>query len=285
MRLRRVNLRALICVCGLSAVLVVPVCFSQENAKPKTLGASQSSAGDAPKLAPTNGSGDVPLRELPPPPGPVAAKPAPKPESKPAPTPGASTASGPRADTSLITRPPIREGDAWIYRRFSSAGSVLLQQRVAAMSESGISLRTEQSGSIEISTAVYNREWGLLGSGYNDYLPALGYYSFSLYPGKRWRIDSQVSNFGAGQKSLVSGEGAAVTFEDITVAAGRFTALKILIELEITDPGEAQRVVRTRETHWYAREVMRPVKVESVTQLASEAARTETIELVSFHLQ
>ena len=300
MRLRHVRLCALIGICGLGGALAASACFSQAGARPETIGASQSTTADALKSAPTNGSGAVPVGETGPaveaskpvanqPASPLVSAPAPAPGTTPtpgtAPTPGASAAPGARADTSLLTRPPVREGDEWIYRRFSGAGSVLLRQRIAAVSEAGISLRTEQSGSIEISTAVYNREWGLLGSGYNDYLPALGYYAFSLYPGKRWRIDSQVSNFGAGQKSRVSGEGAALAFEDITVAAGRFTALKILIELEITDPGDTERVVRTRETHWYAREVMRPVKVESMTQLASETARIETIELVSFRLE
>ncbi len=227
---------ALLCICGLSAALAATAGFSQDDAKPKSLGASQS------------------------------------------------TSPSHRAD-SLITRPPVREGDEWVYRRFSGTDSVLLRQRVAAVTEQGISLRTEQAGSIDLNTAVYNREWGLLGSGYNDYLPALGYYAFSLYPGKRWRIDSQVSNFGAGQKSRISGEGAAQGFEEITVTAGRFTALKIEIEIEITDPGDPARVVRVKETHWYVREVMRPVKVVSVTQLATEAARTETIELVSYRFE
>ena len=195
------------------------------------------------------------------------------------------TAPSARSDTGPIIRPPVREGDEWIYRRFSGTASVLLRQRATGVKENGISLRTEQAGSNEATTAVYDREWGLLGSGYNDYLPALNYYAFSLYPGKRWRINAEVSNFGAGQKSRITGEGAALAFEEITVTAGRFTALKIIAEMEISDPGDAARIVRVKETHWYVREVMRPVKVESTTQLAGEPARTETIELVSYRLE
>lgn len=235
--------------------------------KPETLGASQSPQEESIKPAPTNGSGVVPLRENAPADKPAAALP-------PA-----------RSDTGPIIKPPVRQGDEWIYRRGSGGSSVLLRQRITELKDNGISLRTEVAGSFDTTTAVYDREWGLLGSGYNEYRPALNYYAFSLYPGKRWRIDAQVSNFGAGQKSRISGEGSALRFEEVTVAAGRFMALRIAVELEITDPGDTARVVRVQETHWYVREVMRPVKVESETRFTSEPTRTETIELVSYRLE
>ena len=233
----------------------------------ETLGASQSPQEESIKPAPTNGSGVVPLRE-----NALADKPA-------------AALPLARSDTGPIIKPPVRQGDEWIYRRGSGGSSVLLRQRISKLKDNGISLRTEVAGSFDTTTAVYDREWGLLGSGYNEYRPALNYYAFSLYPGKRWRIDAQVSNFGAGQKSRVSGEGSALRFEEVTVAAGRFMALRIAVELEITDPGDTARVVRVQETHWYVREVMRPVKVESETRFTSEPTRTETIELVSYRLE
>ena len=184
-----------------------------------------------------------------------------------------------------ITRPLVREGDGWLYRRQSGSSNVLLRQRVTALTEDGISLITEVGGSVDAATAVYDRQWGLLGSGYNTYTPALTYYAFPLYPGKRWRIDSRVNNFGADQTSRIEGEGVATGFEDVETPAGRFFAMKVIVELDTIDPGDAARKLRVRETHWYAREILRPVKVESVTQVADEAPVRQTIELLSFRLE
>ena len=124
-----------------------------------------------------------------------------------------------------------------------------------------------------------------MASGYNSYVPALAYYTFPLYPGKRWRIDSAVSNFGAGQTGRITGEGVATGFEEVDTAAGRFFALKVVAEFETGDPGDASYRVKVRETHWYAREMLRAVKVESVTQAGTSAPRQETIELVRFQLK
>ena len=172
-----------------------------------------------------------------------------------------------------------------MYRRQSGNTSVLLRQSVTALTEDGISLMTEVAGSVDTATAVYDRQWGLLGSGYNTYTPALAYYAFPLYPGKRWRIDSRVNNFGADQSSRIEGEGVAAGFEAVETAAGRYFAMKVIVELDTVDPGDATRKLRVRETHWYAREILRPVKVESETQVANEAPVRQTIELLSFRLE
>lgn len=196
--------------------------------------------------------------------------------------------SGPAVDgsqTGPITRPMVRLGDEWIYRRQSGSASVLLRQRVVALTENGISLMTEVAGSVDTTTAVHDRQWALLGSGYNTYSPALGYYVFPLYSGKRWRIESSVSNFGADQTSRIQGEGSAVGFEMVQTPAGRFLALRVVVQIDTSDPGDVTRTVQVRETHWYSRDVLRPVKVESVTRVANEAPRTETVELISFRLE
>lgn len=204
--------------------------------------------------------------------------------SKP-PPPAAPSRIDPRTDTGLIGRPTVQTGDQWLYRRSTGRLSFAMRQSVANVNEQGISLKTEQSGSFDSSTTVHDRQWGLLGSGFNDYRPALAYYSFPLYPGKRWGIDSGVSNFGADQNVRMKGEGHAVAWESIDVPAGRFLAMKIELNIETTDPGDAKRVLTVRETHWYARDVMRPVRVESETVVAGEAPKNETIDLLSFSIE
>ena len=208
--------------------------------------------------------------------------------SGPAPTPASQAALSrvdPRTDTGLVPRPAVQNGDEWIYRRGTGRESQVMHQSVSSINEKGISLKTEVPGSGESTVTVYDREWRLLGSGFNDYSPALSYYSFPLYPGKRWGIDSQVSNFGAGQSGRMKGEGRAVLWEEVEVPAGRFLALKIEINIDTADPGDPARVLSVRETHWYSRLALRPVKVVSESVIAGAAAKSETVELVSYRVE
>lgn len=215
----------------------------------------------------------------------LAQTPAAPAQPKPAAASDATSRADPRGDTSLLRRPAVLSGDQWMYRRGSGPASRAVRQTVVNVSEQGISLKTEESGSQDSSTTIHDREWGLLGSGYNDYRPALAYYSFPLYPGKRWGIDSRVSNFGADQSGRMKGEGRALDWEVVDVPAGRFLSLKIEVVIETADPGDPKRIVTVRENHWYAREVLRPVKVESETTIAGEAASRETIELLSYSIE
>lgn len=191
----------------------------------------------------------------------------------------------PRVDTGVVTRPAVEIGDEWLYRRSNGRSSHVVRQSVTAVNDQGISLKTQQERSDESSIAVHDREWGLLGSGFNDYRPALAYYSFPLYPGKRWGIDSNVSNFGAGQSGRMKGEGRVAGWEEVVVPAGRFLALRIEISIETADPGDSARVLTVKESHWYARAAMRPVKVESETSIAGAASRSELVELLSYRLE
>jgi len=218
-------------------------------------------------------------------PAPAAApEPAPKAEAPAAPPP--ATPVDPRADTGPIAKPPVHTGDSWIYRRSDGKSSAVMRQTAVKVSDEGIALRTELARAPESSaTALYDREWGLLASGYNDYRPVLRYYAFPLYAGKRWSINSAVSNFGAGQTSSVKGEAWATGWEQVEVPAGRFLALKIEIDIETVDPGSPQRVLRVRETHWYARTVLRPVKVESHAVVGDAAPTGEVIEMLSYRME
>ncbi len=193
--------------------------------------------------------------------------------------------AGSAGDTTPIIRPQLQAGDEWPYRRTTGRNSHVLRQSVTGVSEQGIALRSEQPGSGESSTTVHDRDWGLLGSGFNDYRPALAYYAFPLYSGKRWGIDSAVGNFGAGQTGRMKGEGRAVGWESVTVPAGSFFTLRIDLVIETSDPGDPKRRINVRESHWYSREVMRPVRVESETVVGDEAPRVETVELLSYRLE
>ena len=67
--------------------------------------------------------------------------------------------------------------------------------------------------------------------------------------------------------------------------AGQFVALKVLIDIETSDPGDAARRVKVRETHWYVRDMLRAVRVESATQIGTDAQQQETVELLRYKLE
>ena len=193
--------------------------------------------------------------------------------------------SPPGRDQLPLVRPDVAVGDEWVFRRTSAAGARLMRQSITAVAPDSISLKTEEAGSLDSSVAVHDRHWGLLASGFNDYRPALAYYVYPLYPGKRWGIDSAVSNFGAGQSGRIRGEGMAIGWEEIVVPAGRFAALRVEVTLETSDPGDAARVVRVREVHWLAAQALRAVRVQSEVEVAGEDVRRETVELMSFRIE
>ena len=202
------------------------------------------------------------------------------------PTPTSPTRQAdPRTDTGPIIRPAVQVGDEWTYRRAAGAASGMVRQSVVKVDEQGISLRTETAGSLDSSIAVHDLAWGVLGSGFNTYRPALAYYAFPLYSGRRWGIDSTVSNFGAGQEGRMKGEGRAVGWEEVAVPAGRFMAMRIELDIETVDPGEVTRKLSVRETHWYARTVLRPVKVVTEINVAGEQPRSETVELLDYRIE
>ncbi len=183
-----------------------------------------------------------------------------------------------------ITRAPVRVGDIWAYlRSVAGAEPTVIEQQVVDVNKDGISLKNQLRGSFDSQTNVYSREWNLLASGFSDYDPPLAYYSFSLYPGKKWRVVSSLRHVGQrDQIARVTAQGEALEWEEVEVPAGKFLTLKVRVLIEAADPGEATRTFRTEEFHWYARDVMRPVRVISVTTTTDGKPVAETIELVAF---
>ena len=73
--------------------------------------------------------------------------------------------------------------------------------------------------------------------------------------------------------------------ETIEVPAGKFLAMKVEVTIATADPADANRRLAVRETHWYARTVLRPVRVVSETTVADEAPQVETVELLAYRIE
>ena len=113
--------------------------------------------------------------------------------------------------------------------------------------------------------------------------PPIQVYSYPLEPGKSWQLkyrntrdDGKV--FDNDRSTTVGG------WEDVTVPAGTFKALKVsaLTYYRRTDGGGGGKIV---VNYWYAPEVKRAVKVEDVNIANSGVVQQDlTSELISYKL-
>jgi hypothetical protein len=110
----------------------------------------------------------------------------------------------------------------------------------------------------------FDREWNLIGtrnadnSGL-DYSPPLKYFDFPLFPGKTWRQVTTETNIKTGASRSHTISGTVGQWEDVSVPAGTFRAIKIELQTELFNPGTGERIAGS-DISWYVPEVRRSVK-------------------------
>jgi len=136
-------------------------------------------------------------------------------------------------------------------------------------------------------TLEYDHQWNLIsargtsGEG-SDYSPPIKYYDFPLYPGKRWSGTSTERNIRTGKvrEHVISAE--VGEWETITVPAGTFQAIKVIIKNEVKD-FETGLVKSGTDISWYAPDVKRSIKSELSTHNDSEGEdEKQTLSLLRF---
>ncbi len=117
-----------------------------------------------------------------------------------------------------------------------------------------------------VRTLEYDRQWnpigtrGKAGEGF-DYSPPVKYYDFPLYPGKRWSGTSTERNIKTGQVREHTINAEVGGWETITVPAGTFRAIKVMIRNAVKDLQTGQ-VKSGSDISWYAPLAKRSVKSE-----------------------
>jgi hypothetical protein len=200
-----------------------------------------------------------------------------------------SLASACYAEPQEIPKPPIEAGEHWTYQRMDyETGKVIgnYTLEVTFVGKSAIQ-GVNISRSERENDVTYTAEWNSVSTPTRVFLPERHWLDFPLRVGKKWNGDFEMLRPRDGSFHVkFEREVTVVGWEDVTVPAGTFHALKIVSE------GPAQRVdrslsFRSRNTLWYAPEVKRWVK--QISENSRDDFRTHNLwegeELVGYKLR
>src|SRR5215510_204096 len=137
------------------------------------------------------------------------------------------------------------------------------ERKVVAVGDGKITVASKNITSKNTKARVlqFTSEWNLIssrnpdGSGF-DYAPPLKYFAFPLYPGKTWQQTSQETNMKTGAVREHRLSATVGDWEEVTVPAGTFRALKITLQTELLDRTTAQHSTGT-DISWYAPDIRR----------------------------
>ena len=139
-----------------------------------------------------------------------------------------------------------------------------------------------------VRTLEFTREWNLIRTrnadgGGVDFSPPLKYYDFPLYPGKSWKQTSIENNIKTGAIKEHTLSGVVGGWENISVPAGTFKALKITVNSELLDNATGQKSTGT-DISWYVPELRRSVKSETASRNSEGIVERQQIQLKQFEL-
>ena len=140
------------------------------------------------------------------------------------------SASGADEVGATVAKPQVKVGDRWTYRRtdyLTNKVSFTYENRVASTGPDEILIVSKRRG-WEIETDTYHTsEWNAIAAGGRAFIPHTGYFKFPLKVGASSKAEFETANKGSPARSNVEYAIRVVGWEDITVPAGKFRALKI----------------------------------------------------------
>ncbi|MCI0427828.1 MAG: tetratricopeptide repeat protein [Nitrospiraceae bacterium] len=165
--------------------------------------------------------------------------------------------------------PGVNVGDTYVVESEYSQNAKLnntTERKVISVIDGEIIVasRNVRSTSSRSRKLRFTREWNLVssrnadGSGL-DYSPPLKYFDFPLYPGKTWRQTSIERNIKTGATREFTLSASVGDWENVSVPAGTFRAIRITTQTELLDGVTGQRSTGT-DVSWYAPDIRRSVK-------------------------
>ena len=209
------------------------------------------------------------------------------------PAPAAATTTRP-ADAAASTAPLLaarpdllpHAGDTWRYRVQDQfrLGDLYVTARVNAVTDEGIAETWTTTSDAQVRTALAPRslgfyalpDWTLAPPEFAPYLQASGLLrAGQVIADQQRRVDQVMVPI----KASVEGE------EDVTVAAGRFRATKLVLRGQgVQTRGGTRTAVLTEQIVWYAPEVKRIVKQTISTRVGSVLREASSYELMEAKL-
>ena len=183
-----------------------------------------------------------------------------------------------------VRRPEIRVGDSWTYRSTNvlEAGTYEHETRVSYADDKAIlAVSTRKSDGKEFDSS-WTSEWNATVS-YTGlhYRPPTGVLQFPLRVGDKHSIKFEVLEpRGRNLLFRASGTSTVVGWEMVEVPAGKFRALRVVLEAvyeQVAGPGPTS--FQQEAIFWYVPDVRRWVKLQSVA-----GQRRLSEELLTFKL-
>lgn len=191
------------------------------------------------------------------------------------------------AQSGPVERPVLKPGTEWVYKvdnskRNRPGPAAELKRVIKEVSDKDYTIEISTGGNTRVGAMSLDLNpfsEGLTSSGRTS--SPLPYFAFPLEPGKTWKgVVDYPSPFGSLMIN-VNMTTRALDWEEITVPAGKFRALKI----EANGRSVGGPINGTRKvTLWYAPEVANYVRMEFEMSY-SPAAGTSVQELTSFSLK
>jgi len=189
-----------------------------------------------------------------------------------------------------VNAPIVRAGDTYTYETLDQIDPKMnnvTTREIASTSGSGFQMNFVNAKSKYTRQLSYDSNLNLTASrsGNNeglDYSPALRYFSFPLKTGDTWNANSTERNIKTGKMRIHSIRAVVGEFEQVTVPAGTFKAIKISIDSEVNDESQ---ITTGRDISWYAPDIRRTVKSELESRDSAGKVGRRTVQLVTYRLQ
>jgi hypothetical protein len=129
-----------------------------------------------------------------------------------------------------VAKPAVKVGDRWTYRRtdyYSNKIISTFENRVASTGPDEILVISKRRGSTNESDSFYTSEWNAMTLGGLTLIPRADLFRFPLKVGASRETTYETVNKGSPARSKYELTIKVVGWEEITVPAGKFRALKM----------------------------------------------------------
>jgi hypothetical protein len=196
------------------------------------------------------------------------------------------------AKTTQIESPILQIGDSFVLESVKSdnqkLNNVTEKSVISVESNGDFTLTSKNQKSSYTRIIEYTQQWNVKQSrepsgGGLEYSPPIPYFDFPLYPGKKWSRSSNEINSKTGARRLHTIEGKVYNWEQISVPAGTFQALKVSLIITLLDFSTGKQTP-SEDISWYVPQVKRSVKSEITSYAEDGSPVHQTIQLLSYHV-
>lgn len=201
----------------------------------------------------------------------------------------AFSASGADDAGATVAKPQVKVGDRWTYRStylVPKRPAFTTDSRVVSTGPDEIVVVSKQRDKERETDSFYTSEWNGITTPTMTFTPHLGHFKFPLKVGASYVAAWEALLKGSGWNGKFEAPFKVTGWEEITVPAGKFRALKLegnATYIRLDQPGTGW----SRFGYWYVPEVKRFVKYtwETGTGVPTMPDTNLVIELVEFSVE